>query len=75
MKPTEQRIRAIVGDLQASEVATYATVDEIPEAIVTITAKITHRSRVLACRYLHERVPRAPMDVVKEKVEWITERE
>lgn len=76
MRPIdEQATREIVGrELEASELETYETLETISKAVTRITAKIASQYRILACRYLRERVPSAEGDEVMLKVEAIMKR-
>ncbi len=68
----QQEICEIVGrELEASELATYEALEVISKPVVAITAKTASQYRLLACKYLHERVPSADLDAVMLKVEAI----
>ena len=68
----EQEIRRIVGrDLDASELATFATLDAISPEVEELAATIFKRGRILAFLYLRERVPNGDFDDTKLRLEKI----
>ncbi len=65
----EVALQEILGrQLDRSELAIFETLDEIPASIVTIVQILSSRYRMLACKYLNERVPTAEVDEVMMKV-------
>ncbi len=75
MKPTERRTREIVDrELEASEIATYESLDAIPPVVESLALRIAHHNMILACKYLHERVPGGRLSDAKVALEAIMER-
>lgn len=72
----EEEIREVIGrELDEVECGTYETLDAIPPAVEAIACRLgTARLTIIACRYLHERVPRADRGEVMLKLEAILDR-
>lgn len=69
-------VRAILGrDLSVSETETYSSLDEISAAVEAVTATLADHDVIIACKYLHERVPRSRLSMCKVKVEELTQRD
>lgn len=65
----EEWIHEIIGrKLDSSECATFETMESISGAVASIARSLAAKYRVLACKYLKERVPSAGYDEVKEKI-------
>jgi hypothetical protein len=72
-----EEIRQVIGrHLEGIESRTYETLDSIPPAVEAIAlALATARRRILAIKYLHERVPSADRGDVMLKVEALETRQ
>lgn len=57
------------------ELTNFETLDAICSAATTVVVAIASQYRILACKYLHARVPSADLDEVMLKVEAITDQE
>lgn len=69
-------IRAILGrELDANETEVYSSMDEISPAVEAVAAKLADNDVIIACKYLHERVPGSRLSICKLKVEELTQRD
>ncbi len=69
-------VRAILGrELDVSETELYGSIDEISAAVEAVAAKLADHDVIIACKYLHERVPGSRLSICKVKVEELTERD
>ncbi|MBA2543657.1 MAG: hypothetical protein H0V17_28705 [Deltaproteobacteria bacterium] len=71
----KQDIHEIIGrDLDATEAATYESMDAIPAPVEAVALTISNRDVILACKYLHDRVPGGHLSDAKVTLEAIMER-
>lgn len=70
----EEDMAEILGrHLEENELGTYPSLDEIPQPVTAVVAKLASRYRILACKYLHARVPTVDLGDVMVGVQRIME--
>ena len=69
----EDMVEILGRHLKDSELGTYSSLEELPKAVKAVVAKLASRYRILACKYLHARVPSVDLGEVMVCVQRIME--